>query len=58
MPAMHIEFVRSKGSVKLVASLFVRGRRSRRIATLNQHKDRNALILSAEELWRTQLFDF
>lgn len=55
---MHIELVRSKESVKLVASLFVQGRRSRRIATLNQHKDRNALILSAEELWRAQLFDF
>jgi len=38
VPAMHIEFVRSKRSVKLVASLFVQGRRSRRIATLNQHK--------------------
>ncbi|WJX59367.1 hypothetical protein P8452_44698 [Trifolium repens] len=56
--AMHIEFVSSKRSVKLVSCLCVQGRRSRKLATLNQHKDRNALILSPEELWQAQLIDF
>lgn len=40
---MHIEFVSSKRSVKFVLLCV--------IMTLDQHKDRNALILPIEELW-------